>query len=89
MRQSTWATFIGITTRDATSARKKGGGKKKTRKVGKKTRKSSSSKKKDDSQMENASSNNTVIPDFHLFGGRDDLMFFGDSEELYANEKPR
>ena len=81
----------GSKTKRSTSARK-GGRKKKTRKVKKKTkttRKSSSSKKKDDLQMEKASSN-TVIPDFHLFGGRDDLMFFGDNEELYANEnKPR
>ena len=30
-----------------------------------------------------------VIPDFHLFGGHDELLFFGDNEDEYENSLAR
>ena len=49
------------------------------------SRKSSKSSK---SSSFNRRSNSEIIPDFQIFGSQNDLLFYGDDEELYANPRP-
>ena len=35
-----------------------------------------------------SSASSGIIPDFQLYGNANDLLWFGDDEELYANPKP-
>ena len=75
-----------------TSTKKKGAKRKKrgTKKGAKKrTKKDEKSEEKSGRKFGGNSDNSGIIPDFHLFGSANDLTFFGDDEELFANEPPR
>lgn len=55
---------------------------KKSSKYSKKSQENTSKFSKD------SASASGIIPDFQLYGNANDLLWFGDDEELYANPKP-
>ena len=55
---------------------------KKSSKYSKKSQENTSKFSKD------SSSTSGIIPDFQVFGNSNDLLWFGEDEELYANPKP-